>query len=94
MPEPRLALLGWHYAKDAVYHVRASKDVVTVDTGVDEASSVADTLDALVANGRVPYYFGLELDRVIPHLAGRYRVVPVLSDPLLWRFDRTAEAIR
>jgi hypothetical protein len=88
MPEPRLALVGWKYAKDAVFHLRASKPVVVVDAGTDDAASLPGTLDALVAGGMTPYYFGLELERVRPGLEGRYRVVPVLDDPLLWRLDR------
>jgi hypothetical protein len=88
MPEPRVALVGWRYAKDAVFHVRASKDVVIVDPSVDDVATLPETLDALVASGRTPYYFGLELDRVRPRVDARYRVVPVLDDPLLWRFDR------
>jgi hypothetical protein len=88
MPEPRVAVVGWRYAKDAIFHVRASKDVVIVDPSVDDAATLAETLDALVASGRKPYYFGLELDRVRPRIEARYRVVPVLDDPLLWRFDR------
>ena len=90
MPEPELALVGWHYAKDAVFHVRAIKPVVIVDPSIDEAATLRGTLDALVASGSTPYYFGLELERVLPKLAGRYRAVPVLDDPLLWRFDPRA----
>jgi hypothetical protein len=88
MPEQRVAVVGWRYAKDAIFHVRASKDVVIVDPSVDEVATLHETLDALVASGRTPYYFGLELDRVRPRIEARYRVVPVLDDPLLWRFDR------
>ena len=93
MPEPGVALVGWHYAKDAVFHVRASKPtVVTVDPAVDDSASLTRTLDALVASGLTPYYFGLGLERVAPHLEGHYRVVPVLDDPLLWRLDRLGTA--
>jgi hypothetical protein len=92
MPEPRLALVGWHYAKDPVYQVRATRPVIIVDPSVDDAASLPETLDALVARGVTPYYFGLELDRIAPHLDGRYRTVPVLSDPLLWRLDRLGQS--
>jgi hypothetical protein len=87
MPEPEVALVGWHYAKDPVFHVRASKSVVIVDPSVDDGASLPMTLDALGAHGATPYYFGLGLDRVAPHLEGRYAIVPVLSDPLLWRLE-------
>jgi hypothetical protein len=87
MPEPEVALVGWHYAKDAVFHVRASKSVVIVDPSVDDGTSLPTTLDALAAHGAVPYYFGLGLERIAPHLEGRYTIVPVLSDPLLWRLE-------
>ncbi len=88
MPEPKVAIVGWHYAKDGIFHVRASKPVVvTVDPSVDDAASLPATLDALVASGITPYYFGVELDRVRPRVEGRYRPVPVLDDPLLWRFE-------
>jgi hypothetical protein len=87
MPEPEVALVGWHYAKDAVFHVRASKSVVIVDPSVDDGASLPTTLDALRAHGAVPYYFGLGLERIAPHLEGRYTIVPMLSDPLLWRLE-------
>lgn len=90
MPEPEVALIGWHYAEDAVFHVRAEKPVVVVDPSVDDAASLPETIDALVASGRTPYYFGLELPRVQPHIEERYRVVQVLDNPLLWRFNRVA----
>jgi hypothetical protein len=88
MPEPEIALVGWLYAKDAVFHLRAVKPIVTVDPSNDQAASLADTLDALTANGRTAYYFGLELNQAAPHVAGRYRIVPVLEDPLLYRLER------
>jgi hypothetical protein len=87
MPEPEVALVGWRYAKDAVFHVRASKLVVIVDPSVDDGATLPSTLDALVARGMTPYYFGLGLERVLPRLAGRYRAVLVLGDPLLWRLE-------
>jgi len=92
MPEPRVALVGWHYAKDALFHIRANKSVIVVDPSVDDVATLRETLDALVASGRKPYYFGLELERVRPHIDSEYRIVPVLGDPLLWRFDRIEAA--
>jgi hypothetical protein len=88
MPEPKIALVGWRYAKDGVYHIRAAKDVVVVDPHVDDGAALAPTLDALADHQFAPYYFGLELERVLPRLAGRYRAVPVLDDPLLWKLER------
>ncbi len=88
MPEPRVALVGWHFAKDAVFHVRASKSVIVADPSVDDGASLASTLDALAGHGVTPYYFGLGLERAAPHFEGRYRAVPVLGDLLLWRLDR------
>jgi hypothetical protein len=88
MPEPRVALVGWHYAKDALFHIRSNKSVIVVDPAVDDVATLRETLDALVASGRKPYYFGLKLERVRPYVEREYRIVPVLVDPLLWRFDR------
>jgi hypothetical protein len=87
MPEDRVALVGWRFAKDAVFHVRASRSVIVVDPSVDDGAELASTLDGLVAHGVTPYYFGLGLERAALHVEGRYRAVPVLGDPLLWRFD-------
>ena len=91
MPEPRVALVGWGFAKDAVFHVRATRPVIVVDPSVDDGADLASTLDALVAHGVTPYYFGLGLERAAPHLGphldGGYRAIPVLGDPLLWRLD-------
>jgi hypothetical protein len=92
MPEPQLAIVGWHYAKDPIFHVRARKSAVIVDPWVDGAASLAKTLDALVAHGVAPYYFGLGLENVEPQLEGRYRAVPVLDDPLLWRLEALSRA--
>jgi hypothetical protein len=92
MPEPRVAIVGWHYAKDAIFHVRARKSAVIVDPSVDGGASLAETLDALVAHGVAPYYFGIGLERIGTHLEGRYRTVPVLSDPLLWRLEALSGA--
>jgi hypothetical protein len=84
---PRVALVGWWFAKDPIFHLRAAHDVVTVDPAVDDGASLADTLDALVARGRTPYYFGAELERALPHFRGRYVAVPVSSDPIVFRLD-------
>ncbi len=89
MPEPRVALVGWGFAKDAVFHVRARKPVIVVDPSVDGGAELASTLDALVAHGVTPYYFGLGLERAAPLLGDRYSAVPVLGDPLLWRLEGT-----
>jgi hypothetical protein len=89
MPEPRVALVGWRFAKDAVFHVRARKPVIVVDPSVDEGAALASTLDALVAHGVTPYYFGLGLERAAPLVGDRYSAVPVLGDPLLWRLEGT-----
>jgi hypothetical protein len=88
MPEPMIAQIGWLYAKDPIFHLRASKSIVTVDPYVDDGASLADTLDVLTDHGRTAYYFGLGLERAAPRVEGRYRVVSVLDDPLLWRFER------
>jgi hypothetical protein len=92
MPE-RVVLVGWMFAKDAVEYIRSRRDVVTADVSVDDGAALADTLDPLVARGRVPFYFGSALERVLPHLQGRYAATPVLTDPLLWRLDPVAPGI-
>jgi hypothetical protein len=84
---PRIAVVGWWFAKDPIFHLRAGREVVTVDAAVDDGATLADTLDQLVARGMTPYYFGLELERALPHLLGRYRAVPVLQDPIVFRLE-------
>jgi hypothetical protein len=61
-----------------------------VDASVDDSARLAETLDALVADGRTPFYFGWGLERCAPSLAGRYRSVPVLADPVLYRLEPLA----
>jgi hypothetical protein len=89
MPEPRIAIVGWSHAKDGIYHVRDMKPLVLiVDPSVDDSQSLRVTLDALVAAGFTPYYFGVGLDRVRPHIEDAYRIVSRLEDPMLWRLER------
>jgi hypothetical protein len=83
----RLAVVGWQFAKDAIFHVRARRDAVIVDASVDDAASLADTLDPLVADGRTAVYFGWGIERCAASLAGRYRAVPLLGDPVLYRLE-------
>jgi hypothetical protein len=87
-----VAVVGWGYAKDAIFHVRAHRDVVSVDASVDEAARLADTLDALGAAGRTAFYFGWGIERCAPRLEGRYRSVLVSSDPVVYRLDPLAPA--
>ncbi|MGO8998192.1 MAG: hypothetical protein ACLQVI_33140 [Polyangiaceae bacterium] len=86
----KVAVVGWQFAKDPVFHVRALRDVVTVDASVDDGASLADTLDAFVADGRAAVYFGLGIERCAASLAGRYRTVPLLSDPIVYRLEPIA----
>jgi hypothetical protein len=37
-------------------------------------------------------HFGVGLERIGPPLEGRYRTVPVLGDPLLWRLEALSKA--
>jgi hypothetical protein len=88
----RVALVGWGYARDPVFYLRARKTtMVTVDAERDGVASLADTLDALGQRGMTPFYYGYgtELEDVVrPRLRGRYRPVEVLRDPPLWRLER------
>jgi hypothetical protein len=84
---PRIAIVGWWFAKDPIFHLRAGREIVTVDPAVDDGATLADTLDRLVARGMTPYYFGLEVERMLPHLLGRYHAVPVLPDPIVFRLE-------
>jgi hypothetical protein len=87
----RVALAGWGYARDPVFHLRAQKTMVTIDAERDGAESLADTLDAFEDRGLAAYYYGYgrELDDTVrPRLAGRYHAVEVLRDPPLWRLER------
>ena len=63
---------------------------MTVDASVDDGASLADTLDAFVADGRAAVYFGLGIERCAASLAGRYRTVPLLSDPIVYRLEPIA----
>jgi 4-amino-4-deoxy-L-arabinose transferase-like glycosyltransferase len=92
MPE-HVVLAGWLFAKDAIEYTRSRRDMVVADVSVDDGRALADTLDPLMARGRVPFYFGGGFDRVLPHLEGRYTATPVLTDPLLWRLDPVAPGI-
>jgi hypothetical protein len=83
----RFALVGWDNAKDAVYAVRGRRDAVFVNAAIDDSERLRATLRALAADGRPIYFFGIGLDRVAPLVDPEFRVVPVLTDPLLWRFD-------
>ncbi|HEY1957918.1 MAG TPA: hypothetical protein VGH28_19995 [Polyangiaceae bacterium] len=83
----RFLLVGWDNAKDPVYSVREDRDVVFVNAAVDDGPQLLGTLDAFRARGRPAYYFGIGLERVRPLLQARYEIVPLLSDPLLWRLD-------
>jgi len=90
----KIAVVGWRFAKDPVFHVRALRDVVTIDASVDDAASLPDTLDALVADGRTAVYFGLGLEHCTASLAGRYRAVPLLTDPIVFRLEPIANDAR
>jgi len=86
----RFALVGWGFAKDPVFHLRARRSVVVVDAERDGAASLADALDALGRDGRALFYYGYgpELEEVVrPRLAGRYHPVELLRDPPLWRLE-------
>jgi hypothetical protein len=83
----KVAVVGWGFAKDPIFHVRAQRDVVSVDASVDDAASLPATLDALVAAGRTAFYFGWGIERCAESLAGRYRSVQVLSDPVVFRLE-------
>jgi hypothetical protein len=89
----KVAVVGWRFAKDAIFHVRSTRDAIIVDASVDDAASLADTLDALVADGRSAFYFGWGIERCAASLTGRYRVVPVLADPVVLRLDRIEGAL-
>jgi Dolichyl-phosphate-mannose-protein mannosyltransferase len=84
----RVALVGWGFTKDPVYWIRAERPVIIVDASADRAEGLADTLDALVARGWTPFYFGDDDALVRPRLQGRYRTVEVLEDPPLLRLER------
>jgi hypothetical protein len=86
----RVALVGWGFARDPVFYLRAEKTMVTIDAERDGAASLADTLDAFDRQGMTPFYYGYgtELDDIVrPRLAGRYRPVEILRDPPLWRLE-------
>jgi hypothetical protein len=88
----KVALVGWGFARDPVFYLRAEKTMVTLDAERDGAASLADTLDAFGERGMAPYYYGygVELEEIVrPRLEGRYRAVEVLREPPLWRLDRT-----
>jgi hypothetical protein len=87
----RFALVGWDNAKDPVYAVRARRDVVFVNASVDDGERLRATLRTLEADGRPIYFFGVAIDRVGPLVAPDFHAVPVLLDPLLWRFDPAYE---
>jgi hypothetical protein len=87
LPE-RAAIVGWRFGKDPILHLRSERPLVIVEPWVDGGLSLANTLDALETKGMGAYYFGAELELTSPWLEGRYRAVPVLDDPLLWKLDR------
>jgi hypothetical protein len=87
---PKVAVVGWGFAKDPIFHVRARRDMVSVDASLDDAASLPQTLDALVAAGRTAFYFGWGIERCAESLAGRYRSVQVLSDPVVFRLEPLA----
>ena len=90
VPE-RVALVGWGFAKDPVFWIRAERSVIMVDPRDDGAAGLADTLDALDAHGWSPFFYGYgdELASIVrPRLQGRYRTVELLQDPPLWRLER------
>jgi hypothetical protein len=86
----RAAIVGWQFGKDAILHLRAERPVIIVDPFMDDGLGLADTLDALGQHGIVAFYFGVEVEKVRPRVAGRYRITRISFDPLLWRFDRIA----
>ena len=83
----RFLLVGWDNAKDPVYGIRARRDVVFVNASVDDGPQLLATLGAFHARGRPVYYFGIGMDNVRPLVQSRWAIVPVLSDPLVWRLD-------
>jgi hypothetical protein len=87
LPE-RAAIVAWRFSKDAILHLRAERDMLLVELWPDGGVALANTLDALGTRGIGAYYFGGGLELAQPWLEGRYRTVPVLADPLLWRLDR------
>jgi hypothetical protein len=86
----RAAIVGWRFGKDPILHLRSERPVLIVEPWVDGGETLASTLDALEIKGIGAYYFGAELELANPWLEGRYRTVPVLDDPLLWRLDRVS----
>jgi 4-amino-4-deoxy-L-arabinose transferase-like glycosyltransferase len=86
IPE-RAAIVGWRFGKDGILHLRSERDLLIVEPWPDGGASLLRTLDALEAGGIAAYYFGVELERVLPLIEHRYRAVPLLADPLLWRLD-------
>ncbi len=85
----RAAIVAWRFGKDGILHVRSQRPFVIVEPWIDAGATLADTLDALSANGLALYYFGSEL-QYVPRLDGRYTFVPLLDDPILLRIDRVA----
>jgi len=79
--------VGWENAKDAIYAIRARRDVVFVNPIFDDSERLRATLRALAADGRPIYFFGIYLERVAPLVEPEFHPVQVLDDPLLWRFD-------
>ena len=85
---PIAACRGALRVVDALFLIRSNKSVIVVDPSVDDVRDVARDARRARRQWTKPYYFGLELERVRSHIEREYRIVPVLVDPLLWRFDR------
>ena len=84
----RFLLVGWDNAKDCIYPIREHRDAVFANAAVDDQQQLLATLDAFGASGRPMYYFGIGMEHVRPLVEERYAIIPVLADPLLWKFQR------
>jgi hypothetical protein len=85
----RAAIVGWQFGKDPILTLRGQRpSLLIVEPWMDDGQGLAFTLDRLDDHGIVPFYFGSDLDKVRSRLAGRYRIVRISFDPLLWRLDR------
>jgi hypothetical protein len=88
----RLALVGWDGGMHGVVPLRARRQVILVDTAIDDGADLIRVLRALERRGLPRYYFGIGLERIAPRLRGHFIARVVLRDPLLLRLDREGPA--
>jgi hypothetical protein len=88
----RLALVGWDGGMHGVVPLRARRQVILVDTAIDDGADLIRVLRAFEQRGLPRYYFGIGLERIAPTLRGKFTARVVLRDPLLLRLDRVGPA--